>query len=614
MSTRLQGVKIFARVPRRLSSLKKNCILGRPLLQKTFRNLNASLREIFKQAAKSAFDIDQTMEITASTKESFGAYQCNSALKLSKQFNLPPREIAEKLIEAVNDPHDMIKSCEVAGPGFINIHLKESFLEEELSQIAGDERLGVPLPDHKKRIVCEFSSPNVAKAMHVGHLRSTIIGDAIARLFEFLGHDVIRLNHIGDWGTQFGMLITYLKHFKPHVIEDASNESLEQLMEWYKEAKAKFDSSPTFKRESQEEVIKLQSGDPIARQAWTHICDISLKGFDEIYKQLNINIVSRGESYYNDLLPTVIQDFEEKGFLQIDDGAKVVFLEGFTNKEGNPFPLIIQKSDGGYNYATTDLAGFKQRIATEKAERVIIVTDAGQSLHFQMVYGAAVKVGYIDPAVSTFDHVTFGVVLAPTGKKFKTREGETERLSDLLDEAVERAKKALQERDDGTSTQEDIDRRARIIGIGSVKYADLCCNRVKDYTFSYERMLQFEGNTASFILYAYVRIQSIKNKIDVDIEQLMKEPKLNLSHPAELSLALHLRRFGEYLQAMDAELLPNRLTDYLFTLAEKFHAFFRDCRVEGDEKQNNRLVLIELAGRILAQGLNILGIETIDKM
>lgn len=577
----------------------------------TFRNINDSLHDLFKDAAKKCFNIDDSIEITQSTKDHFGDYQCNSALKMSKELGLPPRAIAEKLIAHLDNSLGMVKHCEIAGPGFINIHLQESFLEKEITLTLGDDRLGVPTPDQKKRIVCEFSSPNVAKEMHVGHLRSTIIGDALARLLEFLGHDVLRLNHIGNWGTQFGMLITYLKRFQPEVIDDASEQALETLMSWYKAAKVKFDEDPSFKKQSQEEVVRLQSGDPIARKAWSQICEISRRSFQEIYERLDICLTERGESYYNDMLPVVIRDFEEKGLCQIDDGAKVVFLSGFINKEGEPLPLIIQKSDGGYNYATTDLAGFKQRVQIEKAERIIIVTDAGQALHFQMVYQAALKVGYIDPRKTRFDHVPFGVVLAPNGKKFKTREGETEKLSDLIDEAVRRAKEALLERD---PKAEDLDERAAIIGTGSIKYADLSGNRVKDYTFSYDRMLQFEGNTASFILYAYVRIQSIKRNIDVDLKTLLSTPKIELTHPSEIALALHLRRFGEALSAMDEELLPNRLTDYLFALAEKFHAFFRDCHVMGSEHQNSRLLLCELTGRILAKGLQILGIKTVEKM
>ncbi len=583
-------------------------------MQKTFCNLSDSLKDLFQQAVEKSFNSNEKVEIAQSSQEQFGSYQCNSALKLGKELKLPPRKVAEKIIAHFSDPSGITKKLEIAGPGFINIHLNEEYLADELKQITLDPRLGVPSVHHKMRIICEFSSPNVAKAMHVGHLRSTIIGDAIARLLEFLGHDVVRLNHIGDWGTQFGMLITYLKHFKPHVIEDASGESLEQLMDWYKKAKVKFDESQTFKKESQEEVVRLQSGDSTARLAWQQICEISRKAFEEIYSRLGIHIEERGESFYNPLLPTVIDDFEKKGLLKTDDGAKVVFLDDFINKEGNPLPLIIQKRDGGYNYATTDLAGFKQRITKEKAERIIIVTDSGQSLHFQMVFKACLKVGYVDQNKTQFDHVTFGLVLAPDGKKFKTREGETERLSDLIDEAVNKSKELLTERSDGTSSEEDLNQRAKIIGIGSIKYADLSCNRVKDYTFSYDRMLRFEGNTASFILYAYVRIQSIKTRINLDIDEIVKTSKIILSHPAELSLALYLRRFGEALHAMDQDLLPNRLTDYLFNLAEKFHAFFRDCRVEGDSAQNSRLILIELTGRILAKGLNILGIQTVEKM
>ena len=588
---------------------------GELALLKLFRNISDSIEDLFTQAAKSAFDIDEKMEVTQTNKEEFGAYQCNSALKLTKTLRIPPRQVAEKLISHLKDDAAMIEKCEIAGPGFINIHLKESFLENELALIATDKRLGVPTPDRKKRIVCEFSSPNVAKAMHVGHLRSTIIGESIARLLEFLGHDVIRLNHIGNWGTQFGMLITYLKHFKPHAIEDASGETLEQLMEWYKAAKVKFDEDASFKKESQEEVVRLQSGDPVALKAWKQICDISRKGFEEIYSKLDIKVTERGESFYNEFLPTVIKDFEEKGISKIDDCATVVFLDGFVNKEGNALPLIIKKSDGGYNYATTDLAGFRHRVQVEKAERIIIVTDAGQALHFKMVYEACKEVGYIDPNKVEFNHVTFGVVLAPNGKKFKTREGDTESLSDLLDTAISKAKEMIVKREEGNVVDDDdVNKRAHIIGIGSVKYADLSGNRVKDYTFSYDRMLQFEGNTASFILYAYVRIQSIKRKIGVDMNALMKTSKVKLSHSTEISLALHLRRFGESLHAMDHDLLPNRLTDYLFVLAEKFHAFFRDCRVEGEESQESRLILSELTGRVLAKGLNILGIDTVDRM
>ncbi len=567
-------------------------------------NLSTQLRALFQEATRSAFGIDDPVEITQSTKDSFGDYQCNSALKFAKGLNKSPREVANLLMKNFKDDRNLVTKMEIAGPGFINIHLNPLFLEKELALALKDSRLGVPMPAKREKIICEFSSPNIAKAMHVGHLRSTIIGDSLARLFEFLGHDVLRLNHVGDWGTQFGMLITYLKTFHPEVLHDGNNASIEELMQWYKNSKQKFDDSPTFKKKAQEEVVKLQGGDKESLAAWSHICDISRKAFQEIYTLLDVHLNERGESFYNPYLAEVVEAFEKKGGLQIDQGAKCLFLEGFTNKEGDPLPLIIQKSDGGYNYATTDLAGFRYRVEHDKADRIIIVTDMGQATHFKMIHDAAVKGGFINPNRTKFDHVPFGLVLSPEGTKFKTREGETVRLTDLLDESILTAKKLLEERN-----IDDLDEASKILGIGSVKYADLSCNRIKDYTFSFERMLKFEGNTAAFILYAYVRIQSLQRKLGAP-----ETGTITLSHPAEIALALHLRRFGEALKCMDEELLPNRLTDYLFHLAEKFHSFFRDCRIEGSEVATSRLLLCNLTANILKTGLSILGIKTLSRM
>lgn len=568
-------------------------------------NLSTQLANLFQSATKAAFGIDEPVEITQSTKETFGDYQCNSALKFAKSLGKNPREVAKLMIDHLKDHENLIEKTEIAGPGFINIYLRASYLEQDIKKILQDLRLGVPIPLKKEKIICEFSSPNIAKAMHVGHLRSTIIGDSLARLFEFLGHDVLRLNHVGDWGTQFGMLIAYLKTFHPEVLHNTDTTSIEDLMQWYKNSKQKFDESPIFKKRSQEEVVKLQGGDKESLATWERICNISRKAFHEIYDLLDVHINERGESFYNPYLAEVVHEFEKKGLLQIDNGAKCIFLEGFTNKEGEPLPLIIQKSDGGYNYATTDLAGFRYRVSHDKADRIIIVTDIGQATHFKMVYDAAVKACFIDPAKTRFDHVPFGLVLSPEGKKFKTREGETERLSDLLSESIIAAKHLLADRG-----VEDLDASAKTLGIGAVKYADLSCNRIKDYTFSYERMLKFEGNTVAFILYAYVRIQSIKRKLHSSLE----EGEIILSHPSERALALHLRRFGESLKQMDEELLPNRLTDYLYHLAEKFHSFFRDCRVDGSDQETSRLLLCELSLKIIAQGLSILGIKTLSKM
>jgi arginyl-tRNA synthetase len=569
------------------------------------QNLSSQLAKIFQEATLAALELTDPVEITQSTKESFGDYQCNSALKFAKILGKNPREVANLLIEKVKDPFHLIAKMEASGPGFINIHIDCKQLEADLTGMLDDKRLGVPELTKKEKIICEFSSPNIAKAMHVGHLRSTIIGDSLARLFEFLGHDVLRLNHIGDWGTQFGMLIAYLKLFHPEALNKSTETPIEELMEWYKSSKKKFDEDPAFKKTAQEEVVKLQGGNPDSIAAWSHICDISRRAFSEIYNLLDVHIQERGESFYNPYLSEVVSKFEEMGLVTVDGGAKCVFLDGFINKEGEPLPLIIQKSDGGYNYATTDLAGFNYRVNHDQAERIIIVTDIGQSVHFKMVYDAALKAGLIDPAKTKFEHVPFGLVLSAAGTKFKTREGETESLRDLLDESVIAAKKLLSERG-----VEKLDQAAKILGIGAVKYADLSCNRVKDYTFSYERMLKFEGNTVAFILYAFVRIESIKAKlISPDARG-----KITLTHPSEIALGLHVRRFGEALKSMDEELLPNRLTDYLYHLAEKFHTFFRDCRVEGSESQESRLLLCKLTQRIISQGLQILGIKTLSKM
>lgn len=574
-----------------------------------FVNLPDQLKKIFREAAFRLYDRDCDIEITQSTKPQFGHYQCNSPLKLGKELGENPRKVAEGFLQHFDDVEGIVEKLEVAGPGFINIFLKPNFLARELDRALKDSHLGVELPAKRQRIVCEFSSPNIAKEMHVGHLRSSIIGDAIARLLEFLGHDVIRLNHVGDWGTQFGMLIAFIKTHHSDKMHEIEESSLEELMGWYKKSKALFDESPSFKKMAQEEVVSLQRGDLESKRIWQSICEISRRGFQEIYDLLDIQIEERGESFYNPYLEGVVEDLEKKGLVQVDAGAKCVFLEGFFNQEGQPFPIIIQKSDGGYNYSTTDLAGFKYRIQHDKAKRIIIVTDAGQSLHFKMISEAAKKVGYLNPAEVRFDHVPFGLVLGPDGKKFKTRKGETEKLIDLLDEAIDRARLLLEQK-----AIPDIEHAAKVLGVGSVKYADLSCNRVKDYTFSYDRMLRFEGNTAAYILYSYVRIQSIKRKVKADIDTLMQSAHIHLDHPSELALGLHLRRFGEALAAMDEELLPNRLTDYLYHLAEHFHAFFRDCHVEGSEEQNSRLLLCQLSAKILARGLAILGIKTLDQM
>lgn len=581
--------------------------------------LLTSFREKLTDAIGQAFgetlsSDERKADMAPCLQEGFGHYQCNSALRLSKILKQNPRAVAQKIVEHLpSGDREMFAQIEIAGPGFINFTLAPSFLSRELQRQLNDPLLGASRPPKKQKIIVEFSSPNVAKELHVGHIRSTIIGDCLARLFEFLQQDVLRLNHIGDWGTQFGMLITYMKEHAPSVLEGKEPTELDSLMRWYRAAKKEFDASPDFKKRAQLQVVQLQSGEKEALHAWKIICEISRKGFQEIYDLMGVKIGERGESFYNPFLKDVVQELEQKGLIEISDGAKCIFLEGFQNREGQALPLMVQKSDGGYNYDTTDLAAIRYRIFVDKADRIIYVTDVGQSLHFQMVFAAAQKAGWLDPAKTEVDHVGFGLVLGADGKKFKTRSGDTEKLIDLLTEAVDKAREILKDRLPVAEPGE-MEHLARVLGIGAVKYADLSCHRTKDYTFSYDRMLRFEGNTAVFLLYAYVRIMGIKRKTGADMNYVLSHFKIDVRHPSEIALALHIRRFGEIVEMVARDLLPNRLTDYLYELAEKFNAFFRDCRVEGSPEEGSRLVLCDLTARLLKQGLEILGLETVDRM
>ena len=551
-------------------------------------------------------------DVAACADENFGHYQCNSSPKLAKALKMNPRLVAQKIVDQLALP-EICSKIDIAGPGFINFTLSSEFLSAQLQQQLNDPKLGAPPLQKKQKIVVDFSAPNVAKELHVGHIRSTIIGDCLCRVFEFLGNDVLRLNHIGDWGTQFGMLITYMKESAPEVLSGKQPATLNTLMDWYKAAKKKFDLDPDFQKRSQLQVVSLQAGDPETLKAWERICEISQVGFEEIYRLLNVHIIRRGESYYNPMLKGIVKQLEDKGIVTVSNGAKCIFLDGFKNREGEPLPLMIQKSDGGYNYDTTDMAAMHHRIFEEKADRIIIVTDNGQSLHFQLIKAASEKAGWIDPTKVQFDHVGFGLVLGPDGKKFKTRSGDTEKLIDLLLEAIEAARLVLLEKMP-QATPTEMKHLSRVIGIDAVKYADLSTLRTKDYTFSYEKMLRFEGNTAVFLLYAYVRINGIKRKINVDIQEVLKKGKLEIKEAAEFALGLHLRRFPEILECVARDLLPNRLADYLYELAEKFNAFYRDCQIKDSPHETSRIILCEVTSKILKQGLEILGLETVERM
>lgn len=578
------------------------------LIERLVSRFEGAVLELFPD-----FDLASCpMEITTSTRAEFGHYQCNAAMKMARPLKLSPRDIAARLIGCVQNEDEMIANMEIAGPGFINITLNAAFLSRWVDSQLRDPRLGVPLPKKSEKIIVEFSSPNTAKELHVGHLRSTIIGDCLARLFEFLGYEVLRLNHIGDWGTQFGMLIAHMREKHPHVLEGIEMTDLSHLVTWYKESKKRFDDDADFKKRAQEAVVELQQGVPEVRRSWEILCEISRKAYWEIYELMGVQLVERGESFYNPMLAQIVEDCEKKELVVNSGGAKCIFMEGFINREGDPLPMILQKSDGGYNYDTTDMAAMKHRVSEEKADRIIVVTDLGQKLHFQMLEKAAKMAGYLPDHVR-FDHVTFGMVLDMEGRKFRTRSGETEKLVDLLYTAIERSQEIINERNPEMKAQEKKN-LARVIGVGAVKYADLACNRNSDYTFSYEKMLRFDGNTAVYLLYSYVRINGIKRKVGRDADQVLREKEIILEHPSEVELGLHLAQFPEVLAALSEDLSPNRLADYLYQLANYFNAFFRDCRVEGSDREGERLLLCEIAAKILARGLHLLGLELVERM
>ena len=569
-----------------------------------------TLKTRFKEALLKAFPDAPTTALDVAESE-FSDYQCNSALKLSKELKKAPQAIAEAIVTSF-DKTGLVDALEIKGPGFINITLADDFLEKRLQEADNSKTLGLPLPEKPQKMVVEYSSPNIAKEMHVGHLRSTIIGDALARLFRFLGHDVLALNHVGDWGTQFGMLIAFIKKEHPDFIENGQAYSLSDLMGWYKASKERFDSDAAFKKEAQSEVVALQGGNETNKKIWKIICEVSEKGYQEIYDLLDIHLIERGESFYNPYLAQIVSFLESKGLVTLSEGAKCVFVEQFKNREGTSQPLMVQKSDGGYNYDTTDMAAIWHRLEIEKADRIICVTDAGQSLHFALVYAVANMAGLVDPKRHRLDHVPFGLVLGPDGKKFKTRSGETEKLIDLLTKAIDKAEEVLKEKKPEIE-EEERKSLAAAIGIAAIKYADLSTHRLSDYSFSYDKMLRFEGNTAVFLLYSNVRAKSILRKSSFSLDAIQKAPFL-ITHPSERKLALHLLKFPDLLLSIANELLPNRLTDYLYTLSELFNAFFRDCRVLGSPEEKNRLHLTALSSKIFEAGLSILGIRPIDKM
>ena len=593
-------------------------------------HIKNALEKAFPEAAAKANAQGTTLDpqLVAASKPEFGDFQVNGALQLAKTLKTSPREIALAIIKQLQDNEEFLYLCkapEIAGPGFINLTLKEECLKGEVAKQLKDERLGVHLitstSTHTKNsaVVLDFSSPNIAKEMHVGHLRSTIIGDSIARVLEFRGHKVIRLNHVGDWGTQFGMLITHLKTVAPEALTTANAVELGDLVKFYRQAKQRFDEDLVFQKKSREEVIKLQNGDSEALKAWKLICDQSRKEFEQIYDRLDIRLIERGESFYNPYLREVIDDLNTDNLLVVDDGAKCVFLEGISGKDGKALPMIIQKRDGGFNYATTDLAAIRYRFQSapegDGANRVIYVTDAGQANHFAGVFQIAQRANWI-PQGGRIEHVPFGLVQGENGKKLKTRSGDTVRLRDLLDEAIDRAETDLRLRlkKEGRAESEPfIKHVASTVGIAAVKYADLSQNRVTSYQFSFDKMLALQGNTAPYLLYALVRIAGIARK-GGDLETTVDN--LEFTEPQEWSLIRELLKFDAVIVEVEEELLPNRLCAYLFELSQVFNRFYDQVPVlKTDEPyRSSRLALCRIAADTLKLGMNLLGIPTLERM
>ncbi|HEY6737528.1 MAG TPA: arginine--tRNA ligase [Actinopolymorphaceae bacterium] len=541
-------------------------------------------------------------------------YQANGALGLAKRLRRNPREVAAEVLERA-DLSGLVEKAEIAGPGFINLTLSDQALGTVVAQMSADARLAVPLAEEPDRVVIDYSAPNVAKEMHVGHLRSTIIGDALVRVLEFLGHEVIRRNHLGDWGTPFGMLIEHLVDLGA---DEAAHElEVGDLTAFYQDARKKFDGEEEFATRSRRRVVLLQAGDEETLALWRLLVDESKRYFETVYDRLDVRLTAEdywGESAYNDQLASVVEELTEKGLAVESEGALVTFPAGFTGREGKPTPLILRKSDGGFGYDVTDLAAIRHRARDLAGTRLVYVTDLGQRVHFEMIFRTAQEAGWLtEEQTAEFDG--FGVVLGPDRKRLKTRSGDSPKLIELLDEAVRRADAVIEEKAPHLSGAER-EAVARAVGIGAVKYADLSGDRVKDYVFDYDQMLSFEGNTAPYLQYAHARINSVFRKGEIDPAKV-RGSRLRLEHPAEHQLALLLGEFEGAVVSAAETVQMHRIAGYLYDLATAFTAFYEKCpvlRAEDEEIRTSRLALCEITARVLSTGLGLLGITAPARM
>ncbi|HEX8490600.1 MAG TPA: arginine--tRNA ligase [Chthoniobacterales bacterium] len=566
-----------------------------------------TFQEILTQkmgGALTAAGLPEAGSVTPATDARFGDYQSNAALILAKQLGENPRAIAQRIL----DSYDLWDLCEpptIAGAGFINFTIHPEAVAAKTAELLRAERLGVAKAAPPKRIVIDFGSPNVAKPMHVGHIRSTVLGDALARIASFLGHEVIRDNHIGDWGTQFGMVIYGWKHLLDRAALE--RDPIAELVRIYKETNAQATTDPMVRDAVKEELVKLQAGDLENFAIWKETVDLSLKEFERAYQLLDIRYdIQRGESFYNDRLPAVVERLLKAGIAEVSEGAVCVFFPDIPELADKP--AIVRKSDGGFNYTTTDVATVDYRIQDLKADTVWLVVGAPQILHFKQIIAIARREGY----TADFRHITFGSILGENRKLMKTRSGENVALSELLDDAVQRARKIIEEKNPDLSESEKID-IAQKVGIGAVKYYDLSQYRMTDYIFSWDRMLSFQGNTAPYLQNAYVRIRSIFRKAG---EEFVPPEKLVLADPEEKNLAMRLCQFAEVVPTVLNDFRPNLLANYLYELANSFHAFYEACPVLKSEEpaRSSRLGLCELTGRTLRQGLDLLGIAVPEKM
>ena len=576
-------------------------------------NIQSILSEKIKQAMIAAgADAQCEALVRQSGKVQFGDYQANGIMPAAKKLGLNPREFAQSVLDKA-ELQDIAEKTEIAGPGFINIFLKDTWLADNISRAVQDPKLGVHNPE-KQTVVVDYSSPNVAKEMHVGHLRSTIIGDAVVRTLEFLGNNVIRANHVGDWGTQFGMLIAYLEKMEN---EHASEMELSDLEAFYRAAKKHYDEDPVFAEKARNYVVKLQSGDEYCRTMWQKLVKITMQQNQHNYDRLNVTLTDKdvmGESLYNPMLPGIVEDLKKQGLAVEDDGALVVYLDEFKNKDGDPMGVIVQKKDGGFLYTTTDIAAAKYRYETLKANRALVFSDTRQSQHMQQAWLITRKAGYV-PDSFQLEHKNFGMMLGKDGKPFKTRSGDTVKLADLLDEAIERAGVLISQKSTALSEQEKAD-VIEAVGIGSVKYADLSKNRTTDYVFDWDNMLSFEGNTAPYMQYAYTRIRSIFNRSQIALSEV-EQAKLSITDEKERALAIKLLQFEEAVQVVGKEGTPHILCAYLYELAGVFSSFYEHCPILNNNDQQvklSRLKLALLTERTLKQGLDLLGIKTVEKM